>query len=126
MQCTLFGEGSWTLHGSWQKFYLQRFNYTLIIFFKSKFCQLYTIKCPRSIAKHRTQNTQGGKWIQFIYLWKTMFIFLSTFDLHWTIQGWHLIKEIQVIRCFAWMAGHKTIFVALIRNNYVFDHFFQG
>ena len=57
VQCTLFGEGSWTLHGSWQKFYLQHFNYTLIIFFKSKFCQLYTIKCPRSIAKHRTQNT---------------------------------------------------------------------
>ena len=55
-----------------------------------------------------------------------MFIFLSTSDLHWTIQEWHLIKEIQAIRCYAWMAGHNTIFVAIIRNNYVLTISFKA
>ena len=33
IRTTMFGDRSWALHGSWQKF-LQRLDYTLIIFFR--------------------------------------------------------------------------------------------
>jgi len=58
----MFGDRSWTLHGSWQN-YLQRLNYTLIIFFRQQIAWRRLSEHNRNVANKNLPTTSCLKKI---------------------------------------------------------------
>ena len=86
----MFGDGSWTLHGSWQNFYLQCFDYTLI-FLTNYLCwhkirilsiQVIVVKWKLLMFKSHTQVQTVNTYILPPHLLVSQWIQTSQVLLH--------------------------------------------